>query len=88
MSIKRVTLEYVVMVRRTAWRCARPCSRTVRHRDERRGLLPAICPTCHGPMKLWDTYYMPRTEVHECIAGHGQICEGEAYEQVFSVPQN
>lgn len=59
-----VELEYTVTVRRTAWRCAMPCNRTTRHRDERKGLLPAICPVCHGPMKLWDTYTVPRAEIH------------------------
>jgi hypothetical protein len=71
----RVTLEYLVIVKRTAWRCQRPCSRIVRHRDEQRGLLPAICPSCGGAMKLFDTYWIPRVEVHNCILGQGEVCE-------------
>lgn len=59
-----VRLEYVITVRRTAWRCALPCNRTVRHRDERKGLLPAVCPVCGGSMRLWDTYTVPRSETH------------------------
>lgn len=65
----RVTLEYVVMVKRTAWRCAVPCNRTVRHRDEHKGLLPAVCPICHGPMKLYDTYTVPRDETRTYAMG-------------------
>jgi hypothetical protein len=65
----RVELEYTVMVRRTAWRCALPCNRTVRHRDERKGLLPALCPVCSGPMKLYDTYTVPRNETHTFAMG-------------------
>lgn len=87
----KITLEYTVLIKRTIWRCAMPCSRICRHRDELPGLLPAVCPTCHGPMKLFDTYWLPREESHTvryCIAGAGEICEGEGYEQVFSVPEN
>jgi len=73
-----IELEYTVMVRRTIWRCARPCSRVCRHRDERKGLLPAICPTCHGPMKLFDSYVIPRAEVHRVICEVGSAEERAA----------
>ena len=59
-----IILEYVILVKRTVWQCARPCSRAYRHRSERKGLLPAICPTCGHSMQLTDTYYQPTTEVH------------------------
>jgi hypothetical protein len=59
-----ITLEYVVLVKRAVWQCARPCSRAYRHRDERNGLLPAICPTCGHVMRHVDTYYQPKTEAH------------------------
>lgn len=59
-----ITLEYVTLVRRTVWQCARPCSRAYRHRDERKGLLPAICPTCGHVMRQIDTYWQPKDEAH------------------------
>jgi hypothetical protein len=62
---KTITLEYVVLVKRTVWQCARPCSRAYRHRDERKGLRDAICPTCGHAMRQVDTYYQPKMEVHE-----------------------
>jgi hypothetical protein len=60
----RDSIEYVILVKRTVWQCARPCSRAYRHRDERNGQMPAICPTCGHAMQLIDTYFQPRTEVH------------------------
>ena len=65
---EQITLEYVTLVKRTVWRCARPCSRAYRHRDERKGLLPALCPTCGHTMQHIDTYYRPKTEVHTIYA--------------------
>lgn len=59
-----IILEYVILVKRTVWQCARPCSRAYRHRNERKGLLPALCPTCGHSMQLIDTYFQPETEVH------------------------
>ena len=60
-----ITLEYVILERRTVWQCARPCSRIYRHRREVPGLKDAICPTCHGPMRKIDGYYQPVEVVSE-----------------------
>ncbi len=67
-----ITLEYVVLVKCTVWQCARPCSRAYRHREELKGLLPAICPTCDHVMRQVDTYYQPKTEAHR-IYDHGLL---------------
>jgi hypothetical protein len=74
----KVTLEYVMLVRRTIWRCAKPCSRICRHRDELPGLHPAVCPSCHGEMNLVDLYYLPRAETHVVhIREQGVVMEDE-----------
>ena len=67
-----ITLEYVTLVKRTVWQCARPCSRAYRHRDERKGLRTAICPTCGHIMKQVDSYFIERTEAHE-VYGQGLL---------------
>lgn len=41
-GIMRDSIEYILLVKRSVWQCARPCSRAYRHRDEQQRTA-----TCH-----------------------------------------
>lgn len=68
-----IEYELVDWVRREVWKCQGNCKR-YRHRDFRKGLLPAIC--CGVPAKLIDRYSQPvRIEVTEPLQSGAQSPE-------------